>query len=41
MELVNLAAKASRPHDALPLPVLDGGMDRPNDAATAAISETK
>jgi putative SOS response-associated peptidase YedK len=39
MELVNLAAAASRPHTELPLPLLDGTPDRPNDAAMVALFE--
>lgn len=39
MELVNLAASASAPHAELPLPLLDGTPDRPNDAATVAVVE--
>ena len=33
-ELVNLAGRASQAHEALPLPLLDGVMDRVEDAAT-------
>ena len=40
-ELVNLADRASTPHAELPLPLLDGTLDRPNDAATVAIMENK
>ncbi len=39
MELVNLAAAASQPHAELPLPLLDGTPDRPNDSVTVAIVE--
>jgi putative SOS response-associated peptidase YedK len=39
MELVNLAAAASRPHAELPLPLLDGTPDRPDDAAMVAVVE--
>jgi putative SOS response-associated peptidase YedK len=39
MELVNLAAAASRAHPKLPLPLLDGTPDRPNDAAMVALVE--
>ena len=39
MELVNLAADASWAHAELPLPVLDGTPDRPDDAATVAVVE--
>jgi putative SOS response-associated peptidase YedK len=39
MELVNLAAAASRPHAELPLPLPDGTPDRPSDAATVALVE--
>jgi putative SOS response-associated peptidase YedK len=39
VELVNLAAAASRSHAELPLPLLDGTPDRPNDAATIALFE--
>ena len=38
-DVVNLAAAASAPHPELPLPLLDGGMDRPNEAATVALVE--
>jgi putative SOS response-associated peptidase YedK len=38
-ELVNLAAEASQPHAELPLPLLDGTPDRPDDAATVAVME--
>ena len=41
MDLVNLAERASTPHAELPLPLLDGTPDRPNDAATVAITENK
>ena len=41
MELVNLAARASQPHAELPLPLLDGTPDQPNDAATVAVVENK
>ena len=39
MELVNLSAAASQPHAELPLPLLDGTLDRPDDAATVAVVE--
>ena len=39
MDLVNLAAAASQPHAELPLPLLDGTPDRPDDAATVAVAE--
>jgi hypothetical protein len=35
-ELVDLAAQASHAHAALPLPLFEGTMDRPDDAATVA-----
>jgi hypothetical protein len=38
-DLVNLVAAASAPHAELPLPLLDGTPDRPNDAATVAVVE--
>jgi hypothetical protein len=38
MELVNLAAAASQPHAELPLPLLDGTPDRPDDAPTVAVA---
>jgi putative SOS response-associated peptidase YedK len=38
-DVVNLAASASTPHAELPLPLLDGTPDRPNDAATTAVIE--
>jgi putative SOS response-associated peptidase YedK len=38
-ELVNLAAEASQPHAELPLPLLDGTPDTPDDAATVAVVE--
>ncbi len=38
-DLVNLAAAANAPHAELPLPLLDGTPDRPNDAATVAVVE--
>jgi putative SOS response-associated peptidase YedK len=41
MDLVNLAAQASRPHAPLPLPLLEGTPDRPDDAATVAAVENK
>jgi hypothetical protein len=41
MDLVNLAAAASVPHQALPLPLLDGTADRPDDAATVALLENR
>lgn len=41
MQLVNLAAEASRPHAKLPLPLLDGVLDRPDDAATVAMVENQ
>jgi putative SOS response-associated peptidase YedK len=40
MELVNLAAGASQPLAELPLPLLDGTPDRPDDAATVATVAT-
>ena len=36
-ELVNLAGRASVAVEPLPLPLLDGGMDRVDDAATVAV----
>jgi putative SOS response-associated peptidase YedK len=39
MDLINLAAAASVPHQALPPPLLDGTADRPDDAATVAMLE--
>ena len=39
MDLVNLAAAASTPHQAPPLPLLDGTEERPDDAATVALLE--
>jgi putative SOS response-associated peptidase YedK len=39
IELVNLAAVVSAPHAELPLPLLDGTPDRPDDAATVALLE--
>jgi putative SOS response-associated peptidase YedK len=39
MDLVNLAPQASKPHAELPLPLLDGVPDQPNDAATVAVAE--
>jgi len=41
MELVNLAMQASRKHTNLPLPLLDGTLDVPNDAATVAVLENE
>ena len=41
MDLVNLAERASTPHAELPLPLLDGTPDRPDDAATVAVMENK
>lgn len=41
MELVNLAGRASRPHDDLPLPLFEGTPDRPDDAATVAEVENR
>jgi putative SOS response-associated peptidase YedK len=41
MELVNLAGAASRPHAELPLPLFDGTLDRPDDAATLAVVESR
>ena len=38
-DLVNLAAAASVPQPNLPLPLLDGVPDRPDDAATIAVME--
>jgi putative SOS response-associated peptidase YedK len=35
-EVINLASRASRPHEPLPLPLLAGVPDRPDDAATVA-----
>ncbi len=40
-KLVNLAGRASQVHEALPLPLLDGVPDRPDDAATVAIMENR
>ena len=40
-DLVNLADRASTPHAELPLPLLDGTPDRPDDAATVAVMENK
>ena len=40
-ELVNLAGRASQPHEALPLPLLNGLPDRPDDAATVATVENR
>jgi putative SOS response-associated peptidase YedK len=40
-ELVNLAWRASQPHEPLPLPLLDGVPDRPDDAATVAVMENR
>jgi hypothetical protein len=39
MELVNLAAAATRAQPKLPRPPLDGTPDRPNDAAMVALVE--
>ena len=41
MDLVNLAERASTPHAELPLPLLDGTPDRPDDAAAVAVMENK
>ena len=41
MELVNLAGEASRPHAELPLPLFEGTLDRPDDAATVAVVENR
>ena len=41
MELVNLAGRASHTHEPLPLPLLDGLLDRPDDAATVAAVENR
>ena len=41
MDLVNLADRASTPHVELPLPLLDGTPDKPDDAATVAVVENK
>jgi putative SOS response-associated peptidase YedK len=41
MELVNLAGKASRPHAEMPLPLFEGTLDRPDDAATVAVVENR
>ncbi len=40
-ELVNLSSRASQPHEGLPLPLLDGTPDRPDDAATVAVEENR
>jgi putative SOS response-associated peptidase YedK len=40
-ELVNLAWRASQPHEALPLPLLDGVPGRPDDASTVAVVENR
>ncbi len=40
-ELVNLAGRASQPHEPLPLPLLEGTPDRPDDAAEVAIEERR
>jgi putative SOS response-associated peptidase YedK len=40
-DLVNLAAAASTPHAEMPLPLLDGVPDRPDDAATIAVAENR
>jgi hypothetical protein len=39
MDLVNLAAQASKPHEDLPMPLFEGVPDRPDDAATVAVVE--
>jgi hypothetical protein len=39
MESINLAREASRPQAALPLPLFEGTMDRPDDAATVAVAK--
>jgi hypothetical protein len=39
MDLSNLAAAASMPYQALPLTLLDGTADRPDDPATVALIE--
>ena len=41
MDLVNLAERASKRHEALPLPLFAGEMDRPDDAATVAVKENR
>jgi putative SOS response-associated peptidase YedK len=41
IELVNLAGQASTPHSELPLPLLDGILDRPDDAATVSVEENR
>jgi hypothetical protein len=38
---VNLADRASTPHAELPLPLLDGTPDRPDDAARVAVVENE
>ncbi len=40
-ELVNLAGKATVAHEPLPLPLLEGVLDRPDDAATVAVVENR
>ncbi len=40
-DLVNLAAAASAPHAEMPLPLLDGVPERPDDAATVAVVENR
>jgi hypothetical protein len=39
MDLLNLAEAATMSLAELPLPLLDGTPDRPNDAATVAVTE--
>jgi hypothetical protein len=41
MDQVNLADRASTPHAELPLPLLDGTPDRPDDAARVAVVENE
>jgi putative SOS response-associated peptidase YedK len=40
-ESVNLAGRASQSHEPLPLPLLEGTLDRPDDAATVAMAENR
>ena len=40
-ELINFAARASQQHEPLPLPLLSGAPDRPDDAATVAVVENR
>lgn len=40
-ELVNLAGRASQPHEPLPLPLLEGTPDRPDDAVKGAVEENR